>query len=134
MTSLRTVVLLSCGMLLTAPSLAHADIPPPPGYVERCTVERKEQEGTTCEECDNGPGGGESLERCKEQYEGTEFTYVCKTRGASFWTEVWCDGPPRGEDGCSCSSPSTGITTSAVLTAIVLLGIGLRRRGRPAAR
>lgn len=109
-----------------------ADAPPPAGYEEKCKVELKEQDGTSCQECENGPGGGGDLEACKKKYAGTKFSYVCKTWGASFWTEVWCDGPPRveEEDGCSCSSLGTGPRplVAGVFAGLAVLGLALRRR------
>mgnify|MGYP001355628495 CR=1 FL=1 len=129
--NMRNIVVLSFGIFLFGARLAHADMPPPAGYKEKCKVELKEQEGTTCEDCKNGPGDGGDLERCEKQYSGTEFTYVCQTSGASFWTEVWCDGPPREEEGCSCALPGAGTTGSAVLAGLVVLAVGLRRRREP---
>lgn len=125
--NIRNIVLLSFGILFTGARPAHADAPPPVGYKEKCKIGLKEQEGTMCEECPNGPGDGEGVERCEKQFSGTEFSYVCKTRGASFWTEVWCDGPPREAEGCSCTLTGAGATGSVALVGL-MMAFGLRRR------
>lgn len=132
--NIRSIILLSFAILVTGVRPAHADVAPPVGYKEKCKVELKEQYGTTCEECKNGPGDGGDPERCEKQFSGTEFSYVCQTYGASFWTEVWCDGPPREAEGCSCSSPGAGTTGNVALTALVAMALGLRRRRVAAAR
>ncbi|MBK9757237.1 MAG: hypothetical protein IPO88_27815 [Nannocystis sp.] len=132
--NLRTIVLLSFGAFLTGTRPAHADTPPPVGYKEKCKVELKEQEGTTCEECQNGPGDGGDPERCEKQFAGTEFAYACQTYGASFWTEVWCKGPPREDEGCSCALPGAGATGNAALAGLVVIAFGRRRRRMSIAR
>ena len=107
-------------------SAARADMPPPDDYVEKCTVALKEQTGTTCEACQNSYESFQGNDPCKTKYTGTNFTHVCKSWGASAWTEVWCDGPPRPESddsdsGCSYANSSLG--KSAQLT--VPIGLGL---------
>lgn len=132
------IALLSGLFFLAAIPAARADLPPPDGYVEECTVDNKEQPGTQCEACKNGPGGGGSTNVCIDKYTGTKFAYVCKTWGASFWTEVWCDGPPRPdepaeEEGCSCAAPGLGAPAKVgipVAMAMFVLLLGRRRRSR----
>jgi len=126
--NIRNIVILSFAILVTGARPAHADMPPPVGYKEKCKIELKEQEGTICEACQNGPGDGGGLERCEKQFSGTEFSYVCKTRGESFWSEVWCDGPPRGAEGCSCTLPGAGMTGNVALVGLMMMAFGLRRR------
>lgn len=102
-------------------SVALADVVPVAPAPETCTVDKKEQEGTVCEECVTTPSPDEP---CEDQYEGTDFEYVCSSDGVSVWTEVWCDGPPR--EGCSMAGPG-----AASLVALLLAGLGLvavRRR------
>jgi len=103
---------------------ALADVAPGPFYREKCTVEKKEQRGTECQECSSWHGAGsDSAEpACSAQYEGTDFEYVCQTRGASSWTEVWCDGPPR--EGCGCATGGA----SGALGLLLLAGLALTRR------
>ncbi len=70
-----------------APLPALADVPPPPGYVEQCTIEKQckpTEEGTSC-----GTWHGER-DKCKQQHTSDGFVYKCSTRGASVWTEVYC--------------------------------------------
>ena len=77
-------------MLLIVLALAHADIPPPPGYVETCTVANhcaSDQAGKTCE------GTFSGREDC-EALEAAGWTQKCRTSGASVWTEVMCG--PKG--------------------------------------
>jgi len=122
--------------LCTSIPLAYADMAPPDGYVEDCTVAKKEQPGTKCEECPNNYMGTGANNPCKMTYAGTNFAYVCKTWGASFWTEVWCDGPPRvGTDeeatGCSCTMPGLGksaAVASSVTGGLLLMLLARRRR------
>lgn len=114
-------------MLITAmllSSTALADVSPGPFYREDCTVEKKEQSGTTCEACSSWHGAGEDSDDpdCGQQYEGSDFEYVCSTRGASSWSEVWCDGPPR--EGCGCTT--AGFQGALGLT--LVLGLVLTRR------
>ena len=93
---------------------AQADIPPSDDYVEDCTVENKEQAGTDCDTCIAGPGmgstipdGGPNPEHCDHKFQGTDYDYVCSTLGASFHTQVWCNGPPA-ESTANTNTGSTG--------------------------
>ena len=100
---------------------ASADVAPGPFYKEKCTVEKKEQDGTTCEECGSSYAAGSDTGEptCEDQYSGTDFAYVCQTWGASAWTEVWCDGPPR--EGCGCASAPGGVSWLLGLAIAALL-------------
>lgn len=117
-------LLLPAALVLIWCGTATADIAPGPGYVEDCTVAKKEQTGTTCEDCWSGRDA-EGV--CDEFYEGTDFEYVCQTSGATVWNEVWCDGPPR----VGCSLAPGGGAATAVMTVTGMLGLllVLRRRG-----
>jgi hypothetical protein len=73
------------GSLVT--NIARADVPPPEGYVETCTVEQQQNATTLCEAC----GAAQSnWQLCTTRYASTPFEQRCRTRGASVWTEVWC--------------------------------------------
>lgn len=113
-------------LLLLHLATARADVAPGPFHREDCTADKKEQDGTTCVECSSWYGAetDTASETCEEQYAGTAYTYVCQTDGASVWTEVWCDGPPR--EGCGCAAGS-GSAASAAL-GLALLGLVRRRR------
>lgn len=90
-------------------AVAVADIAPPPGYVERCTVARvqKENPGQTCVSCDAWHGGREDC----EQHEAQGYVKQCKTRGASTWDEVLCKaGTPAAEP---APDPTPGEPTEA---------------------
>ena len=69
---------------LLASGLAHADVPPPEGYVERCTVEVcGTAGGVVCRASFRGREPCEALEA--QGYESR-----CRTRGASVWGEAMC--------------------------------------------
>jgi hypothetical protein len=67
-------------------SIALADIPPQPDYVETCTTSRCGSNEARA--CSAYFGGRE--ECAKLESEG--FIKICQTRGASTWTEVLCKG------------------------------------------
>jgi hypothetical protein len=102
---------------------ALADVPPEPGYVEMCTVERA---------CD--ARGGESCgawhgdpDACKG-LGARGLTFVCRTAGASTWSEVWCVGgaaaelPASPRRGCGCDHGAVGWAW------LGMLGLARRRR------
>ena len=72
----------------TLSSVAQADLAPPPGYVEVCTVDRQQKPNERCELCSKSyfrePDG------CKKKLASKGFSQRCRSRGASVWTEVWC--------------------------------------------
>lgn len=121
--------------MLLVVSLAFADIAPPDGYVETCTVERAcaAGEGKTCRASFQGPGDCATLAA-----EG--WTKTCQTPGASVWTEVYCrpgaggaaastaastqPAPPATQGGCSGKQGAGGLLLFGGL-----LGLS-RRRGR----
>ena len=117
--------------VLFTPATARADVEPggcAKTPVETCTVENKEQEGTTCDTCSGGPGLADTAENsCSSQFEDTDYEYACQTRGVSFWSEVWCDGPPAEDEasgGCSSIDPQ------AAWPLFFLLGILLYGQAR----
>ncbi|PKN54658.1 MAG: hypothetical protein CVU56_25375 [Deltaproteobacteria bacterium HGW-Deltaproteobacteria-14] len=89
--------------LIALSSPALADVPPPPGYVEQCTVDKQQQEGEECVAC--GTYHGER-DKCEKLYGEAGYGKRCSTGGASVWTEVWCRkqgtgkpvGPAPGEE------------------------------------
>lgn len=92
-------------------STAFADVPPPEGYVETCTIEAAcaGREGRTCEGYHGGREPCEALEK-----EG--FVRACQTRGASVWTEVMCkpaDGASGGAAAPAEPTPTTEPTPPA---------------------
>lgn len=77
---------------------ARADIPPPDGYVENCTIEKQQRPGMECVACQATHSTPCSV---------ASYTRQCSTYGASVWTEIWCytDGGPGLNTG---GSPGTG--------------------------
>jgi hypothetical protein len=76
------------------PAFAAADLPPPDGYVEQCTVEKqcaKGEEGTACR------ASFKERDKCRTELSAQGWVHKCKTRGASVWTEVWCR-PKKADD------------------------------------
>jgi len=76
-------------VLLLAALAARADVAPPPGYRESCTVERQRRRGETCVECSTFD---EQPQACAQEHADDGYVRRCRTSGASAWTEVWC-GP-----------------------------------------
>ena len=79
--------ILPIAALLCLSRAAFADVPPPPGYVEQCTVEKqckKDEDGDAC-----GAWHGDR-DKCKKLHAKDGFTYKCSTHGASVWTEIYC--------------------------------------------
>ncbi len=90
--------------------VAHADVPPPEGYVEQCTVEKQEAEtGHKCESCGDAYHG--DRDACERRFAGTSMQRQCQTSGASTWDEVWCDpstSAPKSEGKAAGSSTTSG--------------------------
>ena len=81
-------------LLALLPASALADIPPPPGWVSKCTVEkqcRADEEGTTC------AANHAERDKCEKSLAGDGWVRRCKTRGASVWTEVYCRRKADGD-------------------------------------
>ena len=115
--------------------LAIADVAPPPGYVEQCTVEKQQTVGKSCVACPNDykskfADAGPSA--CQVQYEPQGYTKACNSYGASAWTEVWCRSdadagtsvttPTGGCNGCRTNTkrangPATGLLIFGTLLA-----------------
>lgn len=70
-------------------SSAIADLPPPPGYVETCTVAKQQKAGDECHECRAYHG---NADHCSDSLKEYAFSQRCRARGASTWAEVWCRG------------------------------------------
>jgi len=89
--------------------LASADVAPPAGYVEQCTVDKQQAVGKSCVACPNDyrsflADAGPSA--CQVQYEPQGYTKACKSYGASVWTEVWCHNDP--DAGANITTPTGG--------------------------
>lgn len=66
---------------------AMADLPPPSGYLEKCTIENQRRPEEECQVC--GAYFGER-DRCEKELGTKGYEYRCKTYGASVWREIWC--------------------------------------------
>jgi hypothetical protein len=91
-----TCLTLTLALLWPLVRVAKADVPPPPNYVESCTVAkqcRPGEEGTTC-----GTYHGEP-DKCRKLHASDGFVHKCNTRGASVWSEVYCR--PKGKTAAS---------------------------------
>lgn len=73
--------------LLAVPAVTRADVPPPPDYVETCTVQKQVKPGLSCRACRNWRSAGAN--HCVEEV-GEGYVRVCNSLGASAWDEVWC--------------------------------------------
>lgn len=81
-------------MLLTfLISLAFADLAPPPGFVETCTVANHSSDTAKCVACRASFQGRASCEALEAQ----GYRQACRTGGASVWTEVMCVAATEGE-------------------------------------
>lgn len=78
-------------------TVALADLPPPKGYVETCTLENH----PGCEMCSAYHSGREGCEALEKQ--GARS--VCKTRGASVWSEVMCGAAKRTQPVADAPKP-----------------------------
>jgi len=111
-------------LALTIPSLARADVPPSPDYVERCTVAKEQGPGTECINC--GDAYHSDRDACERKY-GGDYSRRCKTSGASVWNEVWCRpaaapapapapapevAPPPAPDAGKGAAPSPAASTT----------------------
>lgn len=109
------------GLVVSALALAsapgRADVPPPAGFVESCTVEHESAGGKECVLC--GDAYYAKPDACTRfQSEGYEKS--CRTRGASTWKEVWCrqgGGKPAPAPSGSAISPVASAETAPTVSA-----------------
>lgn len=148
---MKLATVLGPGLILglAIASVSRADIPPPRGYVEKCTVKKQEDRRTECILCGDAYHG--DVDACERQHAAAGYERRCKTSGASVWEEVWCKPsaittPPTdtnpaapspasghsGGKGCSLVvAGSDGVAGMGWLLAVLGLGLaGSRRRRR----
>lgn len=93
MTTLRRRLVLGFAWAaLGGPALARADLPPPQGYVETCTVEKQCK---TDEECRSCSANYQKRDACEKTLGAEGFARRCRTGGASVWTEIWARAKPK---------------------------------------
>jgi hypothetical protein len=88
-------------LLLLLSALSFADIPPPDDYVETCTLKIQGVGGRDCNECAGYHGGREPCEALEKD----GYLSVCRTHGASVWTEVVCKPGPDGASPVKITPP-----------------------------
>jgi hypothetical protein len=66
---------------------ALADVPPPEGYVETCTVDKQATATTECLSCRVYYG---ATTRCQTMLEPFCHSKVCRSYGSSGWNEIFC--------------------------------------------
>ena len=71
---------------LTLAGAARADIPPPADYVETCTLANKQTATSECLAC---AADYNNFGRCSPLLSPYCYSKVCKTWGASAYTELW---------------------------------------------
>ena len=130
--------LLMAGLSLTAlvcSGPVAADMPPPVGYVEQCTVEKQQGANETCVASSilgmGYPPG--TREASAKKLEARGYVYRCRTSSVSFWKEVWCkSNKPKGtQEAPHATAMATGTLiglSSAVVLAGALAALAIRRR------
>ncbi|MFT6144497.1 MAG: hypothetical protein ACJAZO_003674 [Myxococcota bacterium] len=96
-------------MLVLIAALALADIPPPNGYQETCTVDLvcPSAQGVACSASFN------DRDTCERDWGTKGYSKACQTRGASTWSEVWCsNAAPLGEPAGEPVIPTEPVTPS----------------------
>jgi MYXO-CTERM domain-containing protein len=136
------LALVTLAAALLAGPAARADVPPPDGYVESCTVEKRAAAGGVgCVACGDAYHG--APDACATALAGQGLERACRTRGASVWTEVWCKsgagarprevatptvaGTPPAEKPGSCAAVPA---SDASLWALGVLALAAARRRR----
>lgn len=123
---------------------ARADLPPPPGYVEVCTVAIQCGSDTPGKVCSAYHSGREACDALEQE----GWSRMCKTAGASVWNEVFCKERPVeavrqqriqdarslqgrtvrfAEKRCGCAA----VTPASTIWPLLLVLIGSRRRRAP---
>jgi len=82
---------LGAGVLALTTQQLFADLPPRPGYVEKCTLERQQGSGEQCRICGASFQGRDDCTRLAAE----GFEHRCRAYGASVWKELWCRAEPE---------------------------------------
>lgn len=105
---------LALAAALALPTLAHADIAPPPGYVEQCTVAKYSSPSRECHACRNYRKNPADCQRKM----GDDYQRVCHTGGATTWWEIWCRSVDGGTPAVSVDS-GTGVAVDTATSALI---------------
>lgn len=113
------------------PSVVRADVPPPDGYVEECTVPKAQaRTSQACQSCSAWHGDADA---CAKQFAGTTFASECRSYGASTWDEVWCDPKqPRAAEAPTDVKPKPTVDDAPPPSAGSSRGCSIDRAGAPA--
>jgi hypothetical protein len=101
--SMRTQVWVALVVVAVSAASAWADTPPPAGYVETCTTAKRQTTTSECLEC---RAWVSQRNRCTTMLVPYCYTSVCRSYGASAWTEVLC----RTKDPTAPVVPSDTLT------------------------
>lgn len=76
-------------LLALSPRAAHADLPPPEGYVEACQVSKVQKKGEFCTIC---PTTYSDADACARRFHADKLAWEhrCRARGGATWAEIWC--------------------------------------------
>lgn len=80
------LALLAAAFATTLAAAASADIAVP-GRVETCTMDKQARADQECYPCSAFHG---NHTHCTDSLSGYGFAEVCRTGGASVWSEIWC--------------------------------------------
>jgi MYXO-CTERM domain-containing protein len=80
-------LLVAATLALTFAAASRADVAPPTGFVETCTLEKQASPGQECHDCRAYYG---NHDHCSNSLSSFGFSQKCRSRGASSWSEVWC--------------------------------------------
>lgn len=107
------------GLIILVPALAGADVPPPAGYVEQCSIQKQQKAGEFCvlrrawhgdywgckadkvnlprdeKVCGNYDKG--TRQQCCKGWLAAGWRKRCKTRGASAFGMLWCRARKAGD-------------------------------------
>jgi hypothetical protein len=86
----KIVALSAFGFALAQGHQAVADMPPPAGYVEQCTVAKKQTASSECVECRSMRAMYANSDRCTLLLSPYCFQKVCEALGGASYPEIWC--------------------------------------------
>ncbi len=88
---MRTPLVLSTvGLVVFFTTTAFADVAPPEGYVEACTVAKKQTATSECVQCLALRSMYDNADRCSSLLSPYCFVKECSAWGGAAYPEVWC--------------------------------------------